>query len=144
MPDLIIAAAERYGIMRTIDRWVVEKVLTIGAQNLIDDTAILSINLSGKSFCDPHFTKYLIKLIDKTTAPAERLCFEITETAMIVDLNADFQFIQKIKNYGFSFTLDDFGKGACSFTYLKELPVDYAKIDGGSYATWKTIQLIAP
>lgn len=130
-PDAIIPAAERYGVMSTIDRWVVEQALKVASgQFTKDDDVVVSINLSGKSFGDLNFLDELVQLISDTNLLPEQICFEITETAVVTDLSSAVDFINKLKAQGCKFALDDFGSGACSFTYLKELPVDYVKIDG--------------
>ncbi len=130
-PDEIIPAAERYGVMSTIDRWVVKQVLKIASEQFTrDDDIVISINLSGKSFGDSHFLDELVQLISSTALLPEQICFEITETEVVTDLSSAIEFMNKLKTQGCKFALDDFGSGACSFTYLKELPVDYVKIDG--------------
>lgn len=132
-PFGFIPAAERYDQMTKLDRWVIEKALDtiliydkkVGNQNLS-----LSINLSGQSLCEDGFSSFIVKGIQSRKIDPARLCFEITETAAIVNLSYALKFIEKVKKIGCSFSLDDFGSGMSSFGYLKNLPVDYLKIDG--------------
>ncbi|MCF6282116.1 MAG: EAL domain-containing protein [Candidatus Polarisedimenticolaceae bacterium] len=133
-PGAFIPAAERYNLMSTIDRWVVENGLEYLATNPTQDGCsnfILNINLSGASLAEPGFLEFMLGLIKKLDVPTSRLCFEVTETAAIANLDDAIHFISSLKEVGCSFALDDFGSGFSSFAYLKHLPVDYLKIDGG-------------
>lgn len=132
-PVHFIPAAERYNLMSKLDRWVVATTLKKMAE--INNTApqnsfSCSINLSGQSFCEDNFSNYIVEQIRKYDVPAQHLCFEITETAAVSNFTKALDFIDEIKNLGCQFSLDDFGSGMSSFTYLKNLPVDYLKIDG--------------
>ncbi len=133
-PGAFIPAAERYNLMSTIDRWVVEHGLKYLATNPTQDGCshfMLNINLSGASLAEPGFLEFMLDLIKQLDVSAERLCFEVTETAAIANLDDAISFITALKAIGCSFALDDFGSGLSSFAYLKHLPVDYLKIDGG-------------
>ncbi|BAZ43575.1 diguanylate cyclase/phosphodiesterase with PAS/PAC sensor [Chondrocystis sp. NIES-4102] len=129
-PEQFIPVAERYGVITIVDRWVLEATLKSYARNFAPNKALVSINLSGASINDERFTNYAIDLIRKSNVPGECLCFEITETAAIAQITHAQKFIKAMKNLGVKFALDDFGSGVSSFTYLKNLAVDYLKIDG--------------
>jgi EAL domain-containing protein (putative c-di-GMP-specific phosphodiesterase class I) len=89
-----------------------------------------SINLSGQSISDPSMQTFIIDCVGRHGIPPEHICFEITETAAIAGITAATSFMLTLRSRGFRFSLDDFGSGLSSFTYLKKLPVDYLKIDG--------------
>jgi len=132
-PFTFIPAAERYEQMTKLDRWVILKTLeTLSFHNKKEDAVVLhlSINLSGQSLCEDGFAEFIINSINKYEIQPESLCFEVTETAAIINLSHAQKFMAKVKAIGCSFSLDDFGSGMSSFGYLKSLPVDYLKIDG--------------
>ena len=126
-PALFIPAAERYGLMGEVDRWVVRNAFQFLAQH---PQVHLAINLSGLSLQEDNFAGFITQMLTQYDINASHVCFEITETAVITHVGQAVAFIRDLKTWGFRFSLDDFGSGMSSFTYLKSLPVDYLKIDG--------------
>jgi diguanylate cyclase (GGDEF)-like protein/PAS domain S-box-containing protein len=132
LPGAFLPAAERYGLMLAIDRWVVRRSLeALSASPELDDNVTFAINISGQSLGAADFLDFVIEQIDATQVAPRKLCFEITETSAISELAHALRFIDTLKGLGCHFALDDFGTGLSSFSYLKSLPVDYLKIDGG-------------
>jgi len=131
-PDLFITAAERYGIMPSVDRWVVENALAwlVSEADERERLCMCSINLSGQSFTDEQFLPFVVDQFRRSGIDASKICFEITETAAIASYAQASRFINALKELGCQFALDDFGTGLSSFGYLKHFPVDYLKIDG--------------
>ncbi len=133
LPMAFIPAAERYSIMPAIDSWVIEETLRLCQRYLAsarERNCLFAVNLSGASLKDPAFRRMLLASLDENPAFGPHLCFEITETAAIGNLTIVNEFIEAMRAFGCSFALDDFGSGLSSFTYLKNLKVDYLKIDG--------------
>ncbi|GAB7533030.1 EAL domain-containing protein [Pseudomonas sp. 3A(2025)] len=135
VPDRFIPAAERFGLMTTLDRWVVRSVFRLIAQSRESESdqvprTLCAINLSGASIGDTAFLEYLKQQFRSHGVAPGMICFEITETTAIADLGRAIAFINELKALGCLFSLDDFCAGMSSFAYLKHLPVDFLKIDG--------------
>lgn len=133
LPGQFITAAERYNMMPQVDRWVINKVFdhfNHNALNMMTDDSIIAINLSGNSLADKDLLTYIEEKLKSSQLLARHLCIEITETAVISNMSQAIQFINKMRNLGCKFAIDDFGSGLSSLGYLKNLPVDYVKIDG--------------
>lgn len=131
-PGAFLPAAEHYDIIKILDHWVVRSTFAWlnDHPDIAKQVKLCSINLSGNSIGDEHFMHHLTEHFRKCQFSAEKICFEVTETAAIQNLSVASLFIDTIKELGCSFSLDDFGSGMSSFGYLKQLNIDYLKIDG--------------
>ncbi|MBN1647140.1 MAG: EAL domain-containing protein [Spirochaetales bacterium] len=134
-PADFIPAAERYKLMNAIDRWIIRKSLISYSElekrkKLTENTKRLAINLSAQSLTDETLLKYIESQFNEIGVPPECFSFEVTETAAISNMNTAVNLIKDLRRLGCTFSLDDFGSGFSSFSYLKDLPVDYLKIDG--------------
>jgi diguanylate cyclase (GGDEF)-like protein/PAS domain S-box-containing protein len=128
LPGAFIPAAERYNFMPILDRWVIRTAFEKCFQFHNNDR--YAINLSGTSLNSDTLLQFIKREMRRTPIPPQNICFEITETAAIDNLLKAAKLIRELKQYGFKFALDDFGKGLSSYSYLSNLPVDYLKIDG--------------
>ena len=131
-PGDFIQAAEQYSRMQAVDRWVIAKVFEWMADNrsMLENFGGCAINLSGHSLNDEGLMQFIFEKMVSLDIPRNKLCFEVTETATISHLGDAADFIREMRNIGCKFSLDDFGSGLSSYAYLKNLPVDYIKIDG--------------
>ncbi|MCZ6640550.1 MAG: DUF1631 family protein, partial [Gammaproteobacteria bacterium] len=153
-PTDFINAAETYNRMTIIDRWVIEHVLAWMAEHRaeLDNFGGFAINVSGHSVNDSTFPDFVLEQFANSQAPTGKVCFEITETAAIANLDNAVDFMNRMRIIGCQFSLDDFGTGLSSYSYLRSLPVDFVKIDGvfvkdiannpGDYAVVRSINEI--
>jgi diguanylate cyclase (GGDEF)-like protein/PAS domain S-box-containing protein len=128
-PAALLAAAERYGLAPSLDRWVLRRLLAYLRQHPEDD-AVYALNLSGQTLSDPLFAEVVRDALAAAGISPERIQFELTETAVVQDIAAAQRFIRDVRTMGCRFCLDDFGSGLSSFAYLKGLDADTLKIDG--------------
>jgi len=131
-PGAFLSAATRHHLMPSLDRQVINKVLTWLEKNPhhLEKLNFMTINLSGYSLSDPNFLETVKNDIENTSIPPQKLCFEITETTALTNFTDVLNFMTALKKVGCRFALDNFGSGMASFISLKNLPVDFLKIDG--------------
>ena len=132
-PGHFFPAAERYNLMPEIDQWVINKVFSEFHNICTDDAGsglMVNINLSGASINSLKLYDFIKSKVVEYGIDTTSICFEITETVAVRNLRTATEFINKCKEIGIRFALDDFGTGVSSFSYLKDMPVDYLKIDG--------------
>jgi diguanylate cyclase (GGDEF)-like protein len=132
-PGEMLSAAERYHMMTALDRWVINNALTslARAENSLDvNLCTFCINVSAQSLGDDSFVDHIETRIAETGVSADTLCFEITETSLVRNIDCAQRFVSRLQRLGCQVALDDFGTGYSSFAYLKNLPVNYLKIDG--------------
>ncbi|WP_161970934.1 putative bifunctional diguanylate cyclase/phosphodiesterase [Aerosticca soli] len=133
-PSHFVPAAEMYGLMSEIDRWTVQQVFAVlaerSARRDLPPLHVCAINLSGNSLGNEDLLDFLTVQIERHRLDPRQLCFEITETSAIAHLSNAVRLIEQLRGMGCRFALDDFGAGMASFGYLKQLRVDYLKIDG--------------
>jgi diguanylate cyclase (GGDEF)-like protein/PAS domain S-box-containing protein len=135
-PSEFIRAAERYRLMPLVDRWVVQAVLSAlgrGGMKLPPERSV-AINISGQTLGDSEFLEFVVECFDHTGANPADICFEVTESAVVANLDHARRFIGVLHGMGCEFALDNFGSGLSSFSTLKTLPMDYLKIDGSFIA----------
>ncbi|WP_044561382.1 EAL domain-containing protein [Azospirillum sp. B4] len=129
-PGAFLPAAERYGLMRDIDRWVIRKAFEAIASSGTQERSLFAINLSGGSLNDEGVLRFIDQQLDIWKIRPQAICFEITETSAISNMLTARAFITMLRARGCRFALDDFGSGMASFAYLKHFKVDFLKIDG--------------
>lgn len=131
-PGLFLPAAEHYDLSVKIDHWVIQTALSWleAYSDIIGDNVSWGINLSGQSLANTKLKEFVLDQFSRKEVLHNKVYFEVTETAAIANLDTAIQFIEALKKEGCKFALDDFGSGLSSFAYLKNLPVDYIKIDG--------------
>lgn len=131
-PGAFLPAAERYDMIVKLDHWIIKHAFSLLAQHptLTRDSTMYAINLSGPSLATPVTLELILELLKQYKLDSRNICFEVTETSAISNLSAALRFMTKLKGLGCRFSLDDFGAGLSSFAYLKNLPVNYLKIDG--------------
>jgi len=132
LPGLFIAPAERYHLIGELDRWMIREVVSLLGQlpDTHDRIDQVAINLSAVSIREPGLAQFVADTLREHGVPGRLLCFEITETEAIVNLQSASEFMHNLNRLGCRFALDDFGSGFASFTYLRQLPFDTIKIDG--------------
>ncbi|MEZ0209676.1 MAG: putative bifunctional diguanylate cyclase/phosphodiesterase, partial [Methylophilus sp.] len=133
-PAEFLPSAERYQLMNKIDRWVIQHAFMalqpLFRSQSISKPFIVSINLSGMSLGDPTLLPYIKNCFATYEISPSHVCFEVTETSAIINIDNTIKLITELKQMGTRFMLDDFGSGMSSFSYLKHLPVDFLKMDG--------------
>jgi EAL domain-containing protein (putative c-di-GMP-specific phosphodiesterase class I) len=132
LPAEFFPAAERYRLMSMIDRWVMSSALaalTAGAIRIPPGRS-LSINVSGQTLADASFLEFVVEELDRTGVQPQQICFEVSETSVVGNLEQARRFIDVLHGMGCRFALDDFGTDLGGFANLKQLPMDYLKIDG--------------
>ena len=131
-PLEFVGAAERYRLMASVDRWVVQTTLVALSRNafqLARDRSV-AINISAQTLADPLFLEFVVECLDHTGVAPDQVCFELSESAVIGNMDHARRFVGVLHGMGCKFTIDDFGSGVASFSSLKNLPLDYLKLDG--------------
>jgi diguanylate cyclase (GGDEF)-like protein/PAS domain S-box-containing protein len=131
LPGAFLPAADRFGLTSRIDRWVIEKVFNDYAHLFMQNpNLVLNLNLSATSVADESLCDYIIEMFDRSVVLPEQICFEVKETLLNSNLSAISVLVERLREIGCSFALDDFGSGLANFAFLKNLAIDFIKIDG--------------
>ena len=131
-PAEFVRAAERYRLMGLVDRWVVQTTLAaLGRGALpVSPRRCVAINVSGQTLADPDFLEFVVECLDSTGVSPSQVCFELSESAVVANIEHARRFVGVLHGMGCRFALDDFGSGVGSFSNLRSLPMDYLKIEG--------------
>ena len=130
-PGAFLPAALRFGLMQQIDRWVIERVFASYPHIFMQNPdLVLSLNLSAPSIADESLSEFILQMFDQSVVKPQQICFEISETVLSHNLASASRLIKRLQSLGCSFALDNFGSGLASFTALKDLKMDFVKIDG--------------
>jgi len=132
LPAEFVQAAERYRLMASVDRWVIQTTLSALSRNafqLARDRCV-AMNISGQTLGDPQFLEFVVECLDRTGVAPDQVCFEIAEAAVVGNLEQARRFVGVLHGMGCKFAIDDFGSGVGSFSSLKNLELDYLKLDG--------------
>jgi len=130
-PGAFLPAANRFGLMQQIDRWVIKKVFEDYSHIFMQNPdLVLNLNLSAQSVADDSLVDYIIQLFDRTIISPRQVCFEVTETVLINNFTNTGFLIEQLGGLGCSFALDDFGSALSSFSQVRNLKIDFIKIDG--------------
>ncbi len=132
LPAEFMRAAERHKLMRLVDRWVVQTTFTAVGRGVIQltDRHTIAINISAQTLGDPQFLEFVVECLDRTGALPTQICFELSEAAVIANPEHARRLVGVLHGMGCQFAIDDFGSGVASFSNLRNLPLDYLKIDG--------------
>lgn len=128
----VAAAAEHYGHAAALDRLIIRTTLQWMADHPeeVEEAGGLAINLSGQTLADDTLGNYVLDQLMQTRVPPSKVLFEVSETAAVTRMSSAQQFVRTLQDFGCRFCIDDFGSGQASFAYLRQLPVEYVKIDG--------------
>jgi diguanylate cyclase (GGDEF)-like protein/PAS domain S-box-containing protein len=132
LPGIFLPVAQRYDLIEKVDSWVINKAMDLLSENrdFLNHYDYVSINLADQSLTNDNILDLIITRLKDTGIAPDKICLELSEVIVISNLNAAIRFVTILKDLGCRFTLDNFGKGVSSFSYLKNLPVDYLKING--------------
>jgi Amt family ammonium transporter len=131
LPGAFLPAADRFGLTAQIDRWVIDKVLNDYAHLFMQNpNLVLNLNLSANSVADESLCDFIMQMFEKSVVLPHQICFEVKEALLNINLSSITTLIERLGEIGCSFALDDFGSGLSGFAFLKNLEIDFIKIDG--------------